>query len=206
MKARPIIFSAESVRAILDGRKTQTRRVMLPQPSQEFAPSQCEDYEPIVTNRKGEEEPGSPIFGCYDANGEDEGYKCPFGRPGDQLWVRETWANYGALYFRADGQPGRDERELYPAWTWRSPIHMPRVFSRLTLEIVRVRVERLQEISEPDAMDEGLWDGFTYTGPKGYCQRKYMELWDKLNAKRGYPWSSNPFVWVIEFRRMSDDA
>lgn len=256
VKERPILFSAPMVRAILDGRKTQTRRVVKDQ-----------GYSPQPT--------------CW----------CPFGKPGDRLWVREAWGLMNACYgkggnwvtvgYRAsDG--GLKETDLgfeipvpeatakwaYEAFTdeapkdedgtfregdgfevfrWRSPIHMPRWASRITLEVIRVRVERVQEIIVGDVAAEGVEiirdaAGKLYIQVTGASPLPYMEgaiekgtlrildpdrfvrahfaaLWDSLNAKRGhlprvtmnkqkrrldglYGWAANPWVWVVEFKRV----
>lgn len=247
MAERPILMSAPMVRAILAGAKTQTRRVVKPQPSDEWSP-EVGPYCPTVVGRDGIEEPGEEIFGAAD---ESEGRKCPFGEPGTLLWVRETWR---ALK-RFDSHPPRDisaslvgyeadpaRGDLLPVpegrmGKVRPSIHMPRWASRITLELLSVRVERLQEISEADARAEGLlaqegdgggpgwgykWRGIGYEGARPGCfhtpatdgtcsckvagpspaQCAYRELWDKINGKRA-PWASNPWCWVLEFRRVT---
>jgi len=176
MKERPIIFSDEMVRAILAGEKTQTRRVMKPQPVNLVDAIQWE--------------------------------KCPQGIPGDRLWVRETWAapgyldhrkpsdieDWNPILYRADGFIAR-QFEVGWSWhafmfgRWRPSVFMPRWASRINLEIVNVRVERLQDISEEDAKAEGC---------KGI--KEFRATWGRINAKRGYGWESNPYVWVIEFQ------
>lgn len=202
MKERPILFSGETVRAILEGRKTQTRRVVKPQP----------DF----------------TYGSRNVSGGNL-RNLPF-QVGQTLWVRETWfydrttftngpnkpRDFDArdLYFRADGTCCQQVPECCCAEVgspWRPSIHMPRWASRLTLEITGVRVERLQEISEEDAKAEGVEPGCLTCGENcidrggcGYCRPAYRDsfcyLWDKLNASRGYSWDSNPFVWVVEFQ------
>lgn len=226
MKERPIIFSAESVRAILDGRKTQTRRLVKPQPPQDCAPICIGAFNPTVIGRDGEALPGPEIFGAYDDDGE-WGARCPYGAPGDRLWVRETWRYedfdlddgvwYAAVGFRADDSHtsfryhvsrGSGERT-----GWRSPIHMPRWASRIALEVLAVRVQRLQKISEEDAIAEGMrFDGTYYAGgphsikgtPKAFhlATQAFADLWDSINARRA-PWESNPWVWVIQFRKVN---
>ena len=196
---RPILFSGPMVRAILDGRKTQTRRVV------KFG--KCK-------------ESGVGMAPCEIAGavnrGEDYRY-CPYGQPGDRLWVRETWAltcaggwaaDPSTLTFRAGGNPpvrsikpdefspvGDIEQrpDLELPGRWRPSIHMPRWACRLVLEVKAVRVERLQDISWQDARDEGVEED---TDHHRAC---FADLWNALNAKRGHGWDTNPWVWVIEF-------
>jgi hypothetical protein len=189
MKEHAVILGSEMVRAILEGRKTQTRRVIKPQPSEGD----------LV---------GFSFFSGDDAI-EMRNYplrqsrivKCPYGQPGDRLWVKETWnlTAQGKPYYRAaytsDAEKEMMHHRIAP---WKSARFMPRIFSRITLEVVRIRVERVQEISTKDCVAEGM----TWDGPCGLnvALEKYMDLWDKLNAKRGYGWEVNPWVWVIEFK------
>jgi hypothetical protein len=171
MKERPIIFSAPMVRAILGGAKTQTRRVCK---SRLAAHPTLDDAQLDAANRQ----------------------------PGNLLWVREThrivrvgeagfWAEY-----RADSANLKlpDNSLAHLAKNddkWRPSIFMPRVASRILLELTGVRVERVQDISEADARAEGVGSAAGYAA-----------LWDSLNAKRGYAWAANPWVWVLEFRRV----
>lgn len=222
MKSKPILFSGPMVRAILEGRKSKTRRIMKPQPSELFHPSKCERYYPSITDKNGECAPGREIFGCYDINGEDEGYKCKW-EPGDHLWVRETWAPHDAeaieskdssmIYYRAD-----DYTKHQSDGPWKPSIFMPRWASRITLEITNIRVERLQEISGADAVAEGIyqftggslagmqevntWDGRNYFyDPETRAEvTEYWGLWESINGPGS--WEANPYVWVIEFKRL----
>jgi hypothetical protein len=220
MTERPILFSGPMVRAILEGRKTQTRRVVKPQPPVECGRITVEPFHPVVIDRHGDERPGAEIFGAYDDNGE-WGAKCPYGAPGDLLWVRETWAVDAPLdqvraeredamrvepifghgpYYRADGI--HENTGL----TWRPSIHMPRWACRMVLELTAVRVERLQEISQQDVFREGLHNAQQKeierrVGKLLMSQECYQDLWDSLNAERGFGWAVNPWVWVVEFRR-----
>lgn len=228
MKERPIIFSAESVQAILEGRKTQTRRVVKEQPNRVR-------YNNIVYKGKygWEDEHGRRLLNLY-------------GAPGDRLWVREKWRivwwgedPYKIEY--ADGtilsEPGDSsdyDNDAYARLTeqcskdcdnarlevdgegyyilmdgviptrWRSPIYMPRWASRIMLEITNVRVERIQEMSPIDTVAEGVYHPqLNYGIAEGpYAIATFANYWDSLNEKRGYPWSSNPWVWVIEFKRI----
>lgn len=197
-KCRPIIMSADSVRAILDGRKTMTRRVVKPQP--EFT-------EPNTAWRSGDGHGGIGWY-AYTTEYPDEGsefYRCRFGQPGDLLWVRETWSAEpldglgGSILYRAT-----DNDRLVECW--RSPLHLPRRLARLWLRITTVRVERVQEISEVDADVEGChvddWP-HNHADIREFTSSRelFMWRWNELNAKRGYSWVSNPFVWVISFER-----
>lgn len=202
MNEKPILFNSEMVNAILSGRKTQTRRIMRDQP--EVIPP--------------EDECGVPGYWIpYNAGktmvrNEMMTIACPLGNPGDQLWVRETWARYNI------DQASHDMayRATTPAdWPkdglWRPSIHMPRWASRINLLITGVRVERLNDISEQDAISEGLEcyvdDGVPYYGPfnNGDCRPDvvFRGLWDSIyGQKEGENWQANPWVWVIEFERM----
>lgn len=187
MKERPILFSAPMVRAILEGRKTQTRRVLKHQPPDDVAPITVARYHPTIIDRHGDEAPGDEVFGAYSEDGV-WGCKCPYGEPGDRLWVRETWSTDFARYYpcervwyAADDDRRHDievrdgvrgifspESNLHVPFRWRPSIHMPRWASRITREITRVRVERLQDISEADAVAEGaVFTDFGIEPPKG---------------------------------------
>ena len=200
MKERPILFNGEMVRAILGGRKSQTRRVVkAPVMALVRPPDQIK-----FRDKKWH-------FAWTGSTAGGFSLSCPYGVPGDRLWVRETWAhindcdhynhlhgeNVKALY-RADGTicPRR----------WRPSIHMPRWASRITLEVIGVRVERVASISEADARAEGMDYGPDEVpgGPvcTGYTRRiMFQDLWDRINAKRSYGWDVNPWVWVMEFKR-----
>lgn len=241
VRERPIIFSAPMVRAILAGRKTQTRRVMKPQPSEGWEPHAYDDLHKMVDGEFvfRNEEPVVVGWGPVDEEGY-EGHRSPYGRPGDRLWVRETWkpvevdvrtgdkpwqVKHGVdgILYKANNFfiPIENTPEAGEAWgeayhprgeVWRPSIHMPRWASRLTLEVVDVRVERLQAISEEDARAEGITDGGCLNcGNPEPCECPYptpdardafIGLWDSLNAKRGHAWDANPWVWVVEFKRV----
>src|SRR5258707_7546942 len=146
MKERPILFSEGMIKAILEGRKTQTRRVMKPQPEEGtlYGP---EWYNPEMEDKDGELYPGPEIFGVYT---EEWGLKFPYGAPGDRLWVREAFREMKAGYdYKAD-YPDRIN------FKWQSPIYMPRSASRITLEITRVRAEHIQDITLEDCLAEGV--------------------------------------------------
>lgn len=166
MKERPILFSGSMVRAILDGKKTQTRRIIKPPPYAEWMP-EVGVYHPTIFDRHGEAFPGDPVFGAAD---EVDGRPCPYGQPGDRLWVRETFADEppgllsdglsGRVVYRADYNEADYNEEWHSAPDrvdkWTPSIHMPRWASRISLHIKEIRVERLQDISEEDALAEGL--------------------------------------------------
>lgn len=192
MTERPILFSGAMVRAILQSQKQQTRRMLRPQPHEDLADTVHYDRAT-----------GGAMWASIRG---DHGVACPYGKPGDRLWVRETWREdrqshedpdregdlYGYLH-RAD--PDEKDSKRHP---WRPSIFMPRAACRLVLEVTGVRVERLQAITEPDAIAEGC---FALGDSDCTARRQYEILWDSLNAKRGFGWASNPWVWVIEFRR-----
>lgn len=179
MTERPILFSAPMVRAILAGTKTQTRRVMSPQPSA-FTPSRAHEtayFDAYCSERKTAENPrGMSDRWCWwtsDGRQGPDWIRCPYGAPGDRLWLRETWGLHsyfdetrwhrGSIADETDASPLPRWKLAYRAdWGqggeqfWRPSIHMPRWASRLTLEIASVRVERLTAISEEDARAEGV--------------------------------------------------
>lgn len=204
MAERPILFSDPMVRAILDGRKLQTRRVLTPQPHEESGPISVGRYHPIVV-RRGLEEPGVERFGAHT---DDESWPCPYGAPGDRLWVREAWSYYGgdeylyqrdpmAVGFRASADFGG---RPIPGGRWRPSIHMPRWASRLTLEVTSVRVERVQSIGEFDALAEGV-SGWVRDRRCETARDGFRVLWDSINGKRdGCSWKANPWVWAITFK------
>ena len=199
MKERPILFSGPMVRALLAGTKTQTRRVMKPQPKQ-YIPGNEECWEWLgFTWNQRIHLPSDRL----DIRGETD---LPY-MEGNRLWVKET--------FRpkvSDGQStddavfAADYASPEKAQPWKPSIFMPRWASRITLEIESVRVERLHEISEEDAKAEGC-DGNCPVGSipahqAGPCAYHYAQLWDSINAKRGFGWETNPFVWAITFRKL----
>ncbi len=215
MKERPVIFNGEMVRAILDGRKTQTRRVMKVKPK----PSETRPGDFWFSSKKLESmvhvsdfTPGNSPIADYHLFFQE--HCCPFGQVGDRLWVRETWQgplvaeehfeDYRAnadkfqtpefCEYAADGgaRPEFCDLDDNARQGWRPSIHMPRWASRITLEITGVRVERLQDISETDAIAEGGTEHFNidWFGP----------LWASIYGVDS--WNANPWVWVIEFRRV----
>jgi len=198
MTEHPIIFTAESIRAILDDRKTQTRRVAK-------LPSEWHrGYGAFENNPHGDEE--IIIYGECDT----KSMYCPYGSVGDTLWVRETWRmetftvdhtcrTDSRLRYKAEDERIFDVYGQVKLYKWKSPIHMPKQFARVFLEITGIRVERVQDISEEDAKAEGVG---RFEGRDTYSYAvTFSSLWNSLNAKRGYPWESNPWNWVIEFKK-----
>ena len=192
MTERPILFSAEMVRAILDGRKKQTRRVMKVQPYPDSIVT-VEHFNQTVVDRHGDMQPGPEIFGAHWDDGE-YGCRCPYGAPGDTLWVRETWAGHASGVDYAADFAAVSRTQAGP---WRPSIHMPRWASRITLRITDVRVERLQEISHEDCGAEGAWHDSYPTVPS---YGNFARLWNDINGPGA--WDANPWVWAISFERV----
>jgi hypothetical protein len=228
---RPIIFSGEIIRAILEEKKTQTRRIHGLEDVNKypdlwtFVKIGILDYK-TKRSAKGK-------FGAYFTSELIEPKTisicpqvCPFGQPGDQLWVRETFS-IDTMPFEGQGigymlrwKAGGERKEyfdgrIYPYPIpdkyrmadkgWRPSIFMPRWASRITLEIVSVRVERVQDISEEDAIVEGAPLGRVFgEGKLGMKSHRegFIDLWNSINGKK-YPWESNPWVWKIEFRKIN---
>lgn len=204
------------VSALLEGRKTQTRRVLKPQPM------------PGTHLKKSYDNLWYPISktGGYRAKRDEpqNKWKCPYGNPGDRLWVRETWSHDAPTLdeckrtFECDGGygPYYKATEVAPdSLKWKPSIHMPRWASRITLEVTSVRVERLTNINTSDAMAEGIpslagearamgllddsveghiWDNKTTV-------ENFRDLWESINGEGS--WIANPWVWVVEFKRLA---
>lgn len=199
MKERPILFSAPMVRAILEGRKTMTRRAIKPQPVGNA------DVQFRVASAVTIAPTGKQLL-------------CPYGVPGDRLWVRETWARFdddGTVVYRADAnKPGlasdfEMDRNVGAANTrWRPSIHMHRRASRITLEVAEVRVERLQDVSESDAITEGAPPSHPTIdvvsrelGYPDFSRSWFAQLWESINGPGS--WDANPWVWVVGFKRVT---
>jgi hypothetical protein len=214
MRERPIIFSTEMVRACLAGRKTQTRRpIKYQKPYWRFSDFRTDVAS--ISKLTGKNTNDNVWAGFYfGPENESPGYfKCPFGRPGNRLWVRETfyidktptdndgeWAGYETeLYYKADDEINPDVDVNLIKWT--PSIFMPYWASRITLEIINVRVERLQEITEEDALSEGfeIGHGLDESSPF-FAKGAFKKYWDSLYTKKPeYQWDANPWVWVIDF-------
>ncbi len=212
MKERPILFSAKMVRAILDGRKTQTRRAVKPQP-----------WRSLGVLMWGAKHRGM----WFGINGADipPGLlaRCPYGVPGDRLWVRETWQAFfvdempadrprgpehtlgipaqpdrkSAVFYRADGEAFRRD-DGTPA-RWKSPLCLPRKYSRILLEVTAVRVEQLRAISRGDAMSEGRPVQNMANGDDP--RERHRMIWDQIDGPES--WGITPWVWVVEFKRVA---
>ena len=199
MRERPIIFSAPMVRAILDGRKTVTRRVVKPQPSSEL----LADFAEIRAMRGSNRTDAQMLSDCLS---------CPYGAPGDHLWLREAWqaldGNERARRILTEPDPSRGWIEYAatvpkgyePPPRWRPSIHMPRWASRITLEVTGVRVERLQDISEADAEAEGVRNSLHLQGGR-FARDNFAHLWWTINGDGS--WEANPFVWCVSFRKLA---
>lgn len=232
MTERPILFSAPMVRALLAGTKSQTRRIVKPQFAPDALPVEMPACDPIggwvVSGHSG-------IWWCEAAANPDDTRRCPYGKPGDRLWVKETWAvgrcanglkpamlhggtwlkDNGGLWYAAGGDP---RHPISPKGKTRPSIFMPRWASRITLEVTGTRVQRLQDISEADAVGEGirissqarrsdscygiyecqLPDGKTHFNDSAYDL--YRKLWESINGPGS--WAANPYVWVIAFKKL----
>lgn len=204
----PILFSGEMVRAILAGHKTQTRRVVLPYPRLETDDQDKDspDFgEPLHLHSVD-----CPSYCDYACGRRVPDEWTPYGVVGDHLWVRETFrvngnkhdlalANKDSVFYRAD-EPYMDKGDYRPS------IHMPRRLSRITLEVTAVRVQRLQQIGLHEIIAEGVEKiddpsrGIAKSAPQ--LKASFMRLWDGINAKRGYSWESNPWVWVVSFKQV----
>lgn len=211
MKERPILFSSEMVKAILDGRKTQTRRVIKIQP-----PTKYYKISTVLDTTGNREKIGKHFWYCEDMLKPHNVYfSCPYGKVGDLLWVKTR--HYKGTDSRGDiiiwdsftrtirwqiegvGDVENCEPELLQTKRFKflSSRFMPKWAARIWLEITNIRVERLQDISDADAKSEGVIIrniGETYW-------RAFRELWDSINLKRSFGWEVNPYVWVIEFRK-----
>ncbi len=191
--SHPILFSGSMVRAILEKRKSQTRRVLNPQP---LPGRRCVHSDGKRWYTRDIDPPGSPI---------DHGdWKCPYGLPGDQLWVRECWANSAQVEAEDPGivyRASDPDWSSYAGWRWKPSIHMPHAASRITLEITAVRVELLHSISDGDVVAEGVEQRHIDKNRPFFDTRDvhalaFAELWDAS------VWKANPWVWVLEFQRM----
>lgn len=189
MIEKPILFSTEMVKAILDGRKSQTRRIIK---THTLKVLDCAAAIGEISQYLSESQ-------IIDKNNLKYILSCSPYKIGMRLWVRETWAlDSNGYHYKADNC-------IFPKELggWHPSIFMPKEASRITLEITDIRVERLWDITEDDACRDG---GFIYSSmyvdDKNYAKNRFKILWDSINLKRGYCWDSNPWTWVISFKRI----
>ncbi len=230
MKEKPILFNSEMVKAVLEGRKTQTRRVIK---------NACD----IIQDWDDKDKSYGPYYEDQYGDFHKSIEACPYGQIGNKLWVRETFTyhrNFGEdvkpdapIIYKAD----KDNCGQYPCeinnetilvsqkMPWKPSIFMPKSACRIWLEITDIRVERVRDIGESESIKEGV-SKYKTAGLRGWmyynednlplrtyellrdtrvcgCARSsFLSLWDSINEKRGYPWESNPWVWVVEFKRI----
>jgi hypothetical protein len=240
MKERPILFRGPMVKAILDGTKTQTRRIVKPQPWKE---GQYKGHPKGIDKAFFREDHDEWWFTPKDVREYDPSpysvmcLKCPYGKPGDRLWVRESFWQSGFTANAAHPESGCND----PVWIWgektafdlertpmgwrkRPSIHMPRWASRINLEVTEVRVERLQDISEEDALSEGIqrgdgkWHTISHSAQLHDVHGFYVEgshirhnapthafrhLWESVNGPGS--WDANPWLWVVTFKNITKD-
>lgn len=214
MKERGILMQAESVRGILAGAKTHTRRVIKPPRiwEKQFYQKFANEWE---LQPDGKWQP-------YDEDGYQScaAIKCPYGVIGDKLWVRETWARTMATAYRQSPgvvfTPNPEDPTVgvvYRAgWTrvkpgpWKSSMHMPRWASRILLEVKEIRVERLQDIKPIDVVAEGVYEPtYNYTNLESIgAILRFESVWNSINEKRGFGWDVNPWVWVVVFEMIKE--
>jgi hypothetical protein len=210
IKERPILFSAPMVRALLEGRKTVTRRTIKPKLTNRFDEPRGE----------ADVDAGYPFVECEDGYVSAINF-CPYGKPGDRLWVRETFnrtnpgGEAGVYYYRADGKFPKciGGGKFTGVESWKPSIHMPRVASRILLEVVAVRVEQLQDISEEQSVAEGCqaldgckWHTFEEAAAgvpmhDHTALDAFEVLWERINGEES--WASDPWVWVVEFKQVT---
>lgn len=223
MKTRPILFKSEMVRAILDGRKTQTRRLLKPQPVNLPEDAYCNPYNGNFEHFTFWTNGNKMILGCGGNIKDTAHWKCPHGMPGDRLWVKETFtlihpgllqksdpdseSSQWITVYRANGEVDLSDYGV----PWKPSIFMPRSASRITLDLVGLQVERLNSISAEDCIAEGI----DYKEHKCGCEvcshtsqicpasassliMAYAELWESINGKGS--WDANPWVWREEFK------
>lgn len=222
MSEKPILFSAPMVRAILDGAKTQTRRVVKPQPINVPGGAHIDPYDHDYSAFTVWTSDNRMCLHCGGDRKEMAHWRSPYGKPGDHLWVRETWgvapcynefkpsliplSSAFHVDYRADPERFRDPGVHVDKW--RPSIHMPRWASRILLRVTDIRVERIQNMPFHDIRAEGVscpthdFESGFCTSPCADLAKAWIDLWDSINAKRGFGWESNPWVWVVEFERI----
>lgn len=210
MKEHGIIFNSEMVRAILDGRKTQTRRIIKAVPT-------THDFHGWIMSSTCAKDEGKACWAIGDSPLLKDPIRrnCPFGKIGDRLWVRETWqcglCTESTFAYRATHKPSDLEEGWSEIIKWRPSSQMPRWASRILLEITGVRVERLQDINEEEAVAEGVaplhggyWKHYQpdWTQHQLSARGSFVTLWNSINGVDA--WYKNPWVWVIEFKQIQE--
>ena len=191
--AKPMLFSTEMVRAILDRRKTMTRRIIkIDNPDEWEAENDL--------RKKTEAFGGSdvPCYICRKVSTEERGIYYPKHDVGDVIYVRETWYQHydGSFVYKASQSPNKG---------WKPSIFMPKEAARIFLKVNGVRVERIQNITGLNCLYEGIHEPYACRSESGYefeMRTHFKELWNGINAKRGYGWDTNPWVWVYEFEML----
>lgn len=202
----PILFNTEMVRAILDGRKTCTRRLVSSRQFLGMLPDKCKNAAPDEF-LKGKRMMFKPYCDMTDAELIMTAYKAPY-QPGDILYVRETWKKApNGYYYYEDWQ----KDDIADVTKWKPSIHMPKEAARIWLKVTDVRVERLQDVTEDGAKAEGAIDnrGFIHSPENEYdrihtARDHFIKIWNSTIKKSDidrYGWDANPYVWVIEFER-----
>lgn len=203
MKILPILFNTEMVRAILEGRKTCTRRVVKPQQFIGMLPDKCKNGAPEEF-LKEKKLMFKPYCDMTDIELINTAYKAPY-QPGDILYVRETWMDYAGLtMYKADCDIYRLDSLKFASFGWKPSIHMPKEAARIWLKVIDVRVERLKEISGEDLIKEGI-DLFQSSYVRAAFD-EFKNIWNSTIKKSDldrYGWEANPWVFVIEFERIN---
>lgn len=209
---RPILFSTEMVKAILEGRKTQTRRIL--KIDYDFYKNRC-----IKIDNRGNN--FWSIINKYNYMHVYQNLRCAYGKVGDILWVRETWLKQPNItskmlvdgadtcdkyYYKASEDKNRLEQLISLGWKVKPSIHMPREACRIKLKITHIAISKLQNIGTFDLLREGMTSKLRDYDAELDLYNQYSQLWDKLNKERGYSWESNPFVWVISFEKVENNT
>jgi hypothetical protein len=190
---KSIILKSWEVLAVLDGRKTQKRFVVKPQPSESFRLLGIGIYNPTIVDRHGEQIPGPETFGTWS---EEEDCPCPY-QPGETRFAKESFIpKASGTIYRADFDPVEAAGLGGMYGGWKSAVHMPEHLSRIRLEIVAVRCQRLREITDSDALKEGCCGVARTT----WGTPNFRFVWDSQHSKHGHCWAENPWVWAVTWK------